>query len=90
MSGQRAIERLWDELEHTRLFIRLYRQRWDDMANSPGMQHKIEEVIERAEEHEKNLERAIIGLEDCAHEESEDTGGPDGSQVCLECGKTWP
>lgn len=37
------------------------------------------------------LEAAIVkrlyGLEGCEHANVEDTGGPDGSQVCMDCGR---
>ena len=45
--------------------------------------------VERFEKMEAQIVRRITEIEGCEHPNTEDTGGPDGSQVCLDCGRIY-
>jgi hypothetical protein len=48
---------------------------------------EYEEYLEQLAQQEKAISKQIIVIEGCDHAEVEDTGVPDGSQVCLDCGR---
>lgn len=89
----RKIERLVDKLE----FYQDEREEWEsrlerslvNMPNDTDEHEHCRAEILRYSEIEKKLSQLIIELEDCEHLNSEDTGGPDGSRECLDCGKEW-
>ncbi|MDQ0923299.1 hypothetical protein QF038_001807 [Pseudarthrobacter sp. W1I19] len=53
-----------------------------------GIPEKVlKDDLRNLQDEERRLVTLITAVEDCEHSEVEDTGGPDGSQICLECGK---
>jgi hypothetical protein len=47
----------------------------------------LRDDLRNLQDEERRLITRLIVLESCEHSEVEDTGGPDGSQVCLHCGR---
>ena len=86
----KRIEKVAYDLDYSQFMLRILKKRLgEDRYQGPHSQAELKEEIEYHACAEKNLSRLLIALEDCEHPDCEDTGGPDGSQVCLDCGKEW-
>lgn len=82
------IEKLVDELETIYGLQSFYRVVIDEGVDSP-LRRKAQEKLEELHRDEKIIDQKLLLLDGCEHLNAEDTGGPDGSQVCLDCGKVW-
>lgn len=84
------IDKLADELDYYQSWLRMRRQQFEQ-EKSPKRRQQLADQIAYVERYVKRLEKQIselaYELENCDHSDYEDTGGPDGSQACLNCGK---
>jgi hypothetical protein len=78
----RELEHLLDRLDAVQTYLR----RWRPFAEKYDNPAATSEV-ERFEKMEAEIVRRINEIEGCEHADVEDTGGPDGSQICLDCGR---
>jgi hypothetical protein len=86
----RQIDKLVEYLEDLNYWLhKAQREARSDKINERYRRELLDESIPELNREIKTIERKIVLLEDCEHADCEDTGGPDGSRQCLDCGKVW-
>jgi hypothetical protein len=84
----RVVEDLVSELEKIQYKQAQYHRELDDYLNvTPARRIRIEIQLDVLAAEERGVTRRLLIIEGCEHGNVEDTGGPDGSQVCMDCGK---
>jgi hypothetical protein len=80
------VDRLVDEYDA----LEYKRKRYVTERQQPTTNARLRQIIavlDRIVERQREIGKRLYQLEDCEHANVEDTGGPDGSQVCMDCGK---
>lgn len=88
MTYNQVIDKLYEELSGVQALLRGFWEQANDPSTSEATRRRLLDVrIPDAEINEQELLRKLTMLEDCEHPNCEDTGGPDGSQQCQDCGR---
>ncbi|GAP53464.1 hypothetical protein AHiyo6_00290 [Arthrobacter sp. Hiyo6] len=83
------LEKLVEQLEYVQGWVSLYSGALKGISDDDYRRTNYEAELELLRERERGIAERITELEDCEHSKVEDTGGPDGSQLCLQCGKIY-